>query len=389
MSSRTLFGSRLVKNWKFQYNVFKSIADWTIMLYIMIPAMVIFISIYVSWWTENPAWIEGFPLFLLFLILYVSTWVGNIRTYMEEADKVILFKKVHLMWKLKKWGYGYSLLFQALTVLGSSLILLPFFLKQYQLGYHEIAGIIIYFTSLKAMLMLVKYHIRKAETQLIKVVKSVLVFIGLSWFSQLIFWMIQNGSLLPVYICSIIILFISVFLSLRSFKKISSLDIEIDMEKERKNSIIQLIFMAAPEIEKPVVSKRKKPFLFRNSKRIFKNRTPINGFIEAFIKIFIRNSSYISGYFVLINVTTAAIVIVPPIWIKVVIFLGFLIMMYIWISSVWDQVYSSHPFMKKYRGNNFYFSAKQRVVSSMYILAITLLLVFIAVGWTITSKIGL
>lgn len=358
------------------------------MLYLIIPGVVIFIIIYRSWWREIPTWIEGFPFILLFFLLYISVWTGNIRTYIEEADKVFLVKKYQLLWKLKKWSYSYSLVFQILCIGATIFILSPFLLLHYQLGWHEITALVLYFSSLKACFMLVKFHLRKIESRFKKIVIGVVLFLLFSWFSQLIYLLIEKGSLLPVFISASVIIVVSVILSLKSLRKISSLDNEIDMEQERKTSLIQLIFMAALEIEKPVVTKRKKPLLFRRSKRIFKNRSQITGCIELFIKIFIRNYSYLSGYFVLINVTTAAIVIAPPIWIKVTILLGFLIMMYSWISIVWDKVFHSNPLTKKYTESTFYFSAKKRVVTTMYIIAIIMLIVFVTVGLTVTTKIG-
>lgn len=388
MRSSQLFFTRLVRSWKYQYHVFKSIADWTVMLYLIIPGVVIFAFIYRSWWHDIPTWIEDIPLILLFFILYFSVWSGNIRTYIEEADKVFLVKKYPLLWKLKKWGYSYSLGFQVLGIGATIFILLPFLRLHYQLGWDEIILFVLYFGSLKAWIMLVKFYFRKIESRFLKIVIGIVLFILFSWFSQFVYLLIEKGNLLLVLIGSTVMMVVSIYLSLKSLRKISSLDIEIDMEQERKTSSIQLIFTAAPEIEKPVVTRRKKPLLFRRSKRIFKKRSPITGCIELFLKIFIRNYSYISSYFVLINVTTAAIVIAPPIWIKATIFLGFLIMMYSWISTVWDKVFHSNPLTRKYTESSFYFSAKRRVITTMYIIAILLLVTFVTVGLMITTKIG-
>jgi ABC-2 type transport system permease protein len=389
MSSSALFFNRLVKGWKFQYGVIKLVADWTVLLYLIIPSVVIFIFVYRSWWSEVPSWIEGFPMFLLFILLYLLSWSGNIRTYIEEADKVFLIKKFDYIWNLKKWGYSYSIFYQSMVIVGAIVLLLPFLLNHYQLDWQSIIALLIYFSSLKACLMLVKYQFKKIESRWKKIAIGSLCFILFSWFSQLIYLLFEKEILLSLYLFGWIIFLISIYLSLRTLRKISSLDIEIDMEKERKTSTIQFIFMAAPEIEKPAVTKRTKPLLFRRSKQIFKKRTPMNGYIELFIKIFIRNYSYISGYFVLINVTTAAIVLIPPIWIKVLILLGFLLMMHSWISLIWDKVFSSNPLMKKYKENTAYFSAKKKAVTTMYIVALLILLVFILLTVSITSKMGI
>ncbi|WP_204524741.1 ABC transporter permease [Litchfieldia alkalitelluris] len=322
-------------------------------------------------------------------MLYIISWSGNIRTYLEEADKVFLVKKLDMIWKLKKWGYVYSVVYQLLTVILAIFIMLPFLLHYFQVSWNQLVGMFIYFISLKTCLMLVKHHLRNIESKIKKLAIGSLLFVTFSWFNQLIYFIFEKEILLPIYLCSWGIFVIAIFLSLRILRKTSSTDNEILHEQERKTTMIQFIFMAAPELEKTTVSKRKKPIFFRRSKRIFKVRTPIKGLIELFLKVFIRNSSYISGYFVLINVTTAAIVSIPPLWIKVVIFLVFLIMMYSWLSVVWDKVFASNAIMKKYKQSDFYFTAKKRAVNGMYISAILFLLIFASVALTILSSMGL
>ncbi|MBD8067814.1 ABC transporter permease [Bacillus sp. PS06] len=389
MKSSKLFSNRLLKDLKFQFSVFKTIADWTIWLYLIIPSIVIFIFIYRSWWYDIPSWIEGFPLFTLFFILYLLSWNGHIRTYLEEADKVFLIKRYESIWMLKKWGYSYSLINQSIRTTAIIFILLPFLLYYYSLDWHRIISLLLFFISLKVSLMLVKYYLRKIESRWKKIGVGILVFMSYSWFTHFIYTMFDNGLLLVVYISAWTLLFLSIYLSLTTIRKVSSLDYEIEMEQERKTSIIKAIFMAAPEIEKPHVSKRTKPFLFRKSKRILKKRTPANGFIEVFIKIFIRNYSYVSGYLVLINTTTAAFVLIPPIWFRIFLFLVFLLMMNSWLTLIWDKIFNTNPLMKKYTESDTYFSARKKAVMGMFILAIVLLSVFILVGITLSTKWGI
>ncbi|WP_428912587.1 ABC transporter permease [Niallia sp. Krafla_26] len=94
-----------------------------------------------------------------------------------------------------------------------------------------------------------------------------------------------------------------------------------------------LIFTFSPELEKIHVSIRTKPFLFRHSKQIFKKRTVVNGFIELFIKAFLRDHSYIAGYFQIISVTIMATIVIPPLWLKGIIIVSTLGMLYLWLNN--------------------------------------------------------
>ncbi|MFE8698224.1 ABC transporter permease [Cytobacillus sp. FJAT-53684] len=380
MSSWHLFRDRYIRNRKYQYGVIRSIADWTIIIYLLIPAVIFIIMSYRSWWMELPGWIESIPFILIFMLLYLLSWSGNIRTYVEEADKVFLIKKQQSFFGMKKWGYAISMLTQALGTGITFLVLLPFLINHFNLNGQEIGTLPFYFIALKSLIMLVKFHLNKIEKMFKKIVFQFLLFAILSCLSQLIYFFWARGSLLLVGLCGMALLTMSIYFSLKAIQKISTIDHEIDMGRADKTKNIELIFMLSNEIEKPIVTKRTKPLLFRRSKRIFKKRTPVNGFIELFLKILLRNRSYVMNYFQIISVGTVAIVLIPPLWIKSIIFIGFLIMMNSWLSLIWNKIASSNPLSKKYSETNFYFKARKRAVMSLFITAIILLGVFVF-GW--------
>lgn len=88
MNSHSLFFRRLTEEVKFQYGELRSILDWTIIVYLLLPSLVIFSFIYRSWWLAQPEWIADLPLFFfLFYTGYLAAWVGNYRTFILEADK--------------------------------------------------------------------------------------------------------------------------------------------------------------------------------------------------------------------------------------------------------------------------------------------------------------
>lgn len=389
MKSRQLFYHRVIRNWKFQSKVFRSVADWTVVLYILIPAVIFCIAIYLSWWKELPVWLDNIPFIIPFFVLYLLSWSGNIRTFIVEADKVFLVKNQDLLRGLKRRAYIYSFLLQIFVMCAGFICLLPFLLHYYLLTWQEINVLFIYFSSIQACLLFLKYQIRKIVSTIRKGVILLCLFLAFNWFSQWMYSIVNNGYHFPVYAISITILMLSMILSLKAISKLGSLNIHIEMEQERKSSITQYIFMASPQIEKPVVMKRKKPLLFRNSKRIFKKRSPINGLIELFIKIVIRNSSHLYGYLLLINSTTWAIILVPPIWLKIAIFIAFCFMMHGWLISLWNKVCQYNPLMKKYMDRDFYFSARKKGTWIMLFLSLLVIILFYTVIWLLKEMIGI
>lgn len=383
MNSTQIFVKRLIKAWKFQFGVFHTIADWTVMLYIIIPTTVILAMIYRSWWIEIPTWISFVPFILIFFILYILSWNGNIRTYVEEADKVFLVKKMGVYRGMKKQGYIYSVFFQFLSICFAFLVLLPFLVHQYEFNWQQIGALFLYFLSLKTGLMLIKYYVKRVESTFKRVSLSVLLFIIISWINQVVFLLWENSLHLWMVFFSLIILGISIIASLKTLMKISLIDHEININAQEKMKNIQIIFKMSNEIETPIISKRTKPLFFRRSKRIFKKRTPVNGFIELFIKMFIRNSTYVFGLLQIISITTGAMVIIPAIWLKVLILIAVFIMLNIWIPLVWDNIMKSNPQMKKYRENPAYITGKKRAVNGLFIVVILLLMALVTISFRI------
>ena len=72
VNSRGLLYNRIRQNWKYQYGIIKTIIDWTIMLYLVVPTAVIGGAVYRSWWFDTPQWIEEMPFGLLvFRFLFI------------------------------------------------------------------------------------------------------------------------------------------------------------------------------------------------------------------------------------------------------------------------------------------------------------------------------
>ncbi|KON86686.1 hypothetical protein AF332_07685 [Sporosarcina globispora] len=373
MNSRSLFAERLINSWKYQFGIFRSIADWTILVYLIVPGTVIFGMIYRSWWLETPEWIAGLPLVLLFFLLYILSWLGNFRTFVLEADKVFLVKNKSLFLGMRKWGIVYSLFLQTISTAAMIVLILPFLKNSYFLEWSQITTLLLFFISLKWAIMTVSYYLKRIGGKLKRYVIGFVLFVLFSWFSQLVYSVWVIGADFPVNMTSAVLLSGTLMRASQLLKKISDLDFEVLLEQEEKTKYIKWIFMMAPDLEKPAVSMRTKPLLFRNSRRIFKKRTPITGLIELFLKIFMRNPSYIFSYFQIISVSAAGIILIPPLWIKIIVSGVFLFLTYTWLSITWDKAIMSHPFTKKYSDKDFYFTARNRTVLALFFLAILLL----------------
>jgi ABC-2 type transport system permease protein len=387
MTSSKLLFKRLSAEWKYQYSVIKSIADWTIILYLVIPGAVISFFIYRSWWIDMPDWILSVPAALLFLPGYIASWGGNYRTFIQEADKVFLIKNRQLYFALKKGAFFYSLAAGACQAAFIAILLLPFLMGHYGFTVSHAASYFLFFFSCRVCIMWLKTKLRLIDRKILRILSNLGSFVLLSWLVQLVFSLWLGGNLLFFNMAAILLLATGIFLYSRNLPRTHTFDNEAAIDREERVKYVGLIFQLSYEVEMPAASAvRKKPFLFRNSKRIFKKRTASAGFLEVFVKVFLRNPSYWTGYLQIISVTTAAIVLIPAIWIKALIAIGFLIMMFSWLQMIWGKITVSHPLTKKYGERDAYFSARSKGVWILFLLAIILVILAAAAGLWLTGQ---
>lgn len=374
MISWRLFFQRLIKEWKFQTGVIKTILDWTVIVYIVIPGLVIFSSVYRSWWYELPEWAFLIPSGLLFFIFFLFAWVGQIRTYIQDADQLFLLKHHTLFLRLKIIAATYSIVSNGLMLLIIFLLSLPFLMKNYLYTVTEIVSLYVIFFSLKLVIMSLKIEIKRIDSQFVQKIVTTLSFIMFTMLFAFIISSWNDGKVILLTVICIALIAIAGVIIVPYVKKQSEFHNHLLIEKMERVKYIDIIFSLSYDIEKTNVITRKRPLLFRKSQRIFKKRTAKRGFIELFIKVFIRNSLHITSYFQLIFVTSFAIIVLPPMWMKITIFLGGVLVLSIWSGLVWEKIILAHPLTKKFGQYDDYFSAKRLVTNTLVAIGSIILL---------------
>src|SRR5665648_842969 len=99
---------RIVSDWKYQYQVFRTAVDWIVAIYIVIPFSYIFIDFYLSVWREVPGWLFSIPLNALIGLIVVFIWSGTVRIFLEDADQLFLLQRKEWISRIIKYSLGYS-----------------------------------------------------------------------------------------------------------------------------------------------------------------------------------------------------------------------------------------------------------------------------------------
>jgi len=385
MSGVKIWWLRAKRDWLYQFSIFRSVFDWTIIVYLVIPTLVFAGIAYKSWWDSIPSWLSFFPIELFFLICFFLCWQGGIRTFMEEADQLTLLQFPKIIYTIRRIGVIYSW-----GLLAGKWILI--FLGLYPLLNHfptleplHFYLLIMFFFSLNIFLTTYKQVIYR-HSLLKRVLVHCTVFIILS----ILIYFVLFKSMNVLSIVFSILFIVYAFWQVKIYQTQLGTFYD-DVEKEQKNKVklITWLFAINPEVTMPKVKKQKKRswILWRNSTRIFQERSPENGVTELFIKAFLRDKSNLFRYIQLISVTTV-IVIAVPIWLKWLVFIAFYFFFRMWIGLLFQELIKQNPYLSNdYGKEDYMFKAKKKCENRFVYPAVVI--VFLTTSLSTAMKIFL
>lgn len=330
MSGRQLFTKRLLQELKVQWGVIRSVFDWTIILYMAIPAMILIPFLYVDAWQNiHLYWSEKIPFSILFLIVLLLSTRGNFRTYAMEADLLYVIQRKKLFYQMKLHSFLFSVFQLVAGVAFIFILLLPIFILMYQFAPIEVLSLYLAICAFRLLFLTLKKIMNRT---LYKWIFFPLTFIIAAR-------VILHTDTVLLGVLSIIFIFIIIIFHLTKIIKTNRLFYkEIEIEHEERIRYIKLIFTFSMEVEKEITDQRKKPiFLFRKSRRIFKKRNGENGLLELLLKAFVRNKSHLTLYCQFVIVTLYAIT-VSPVVLKWFFFLCSCFAVNYWLKALYTEM---------------------------------------------------
>ncbi|WLD94692.1 ABC transporter permease [Alkalihalobacillus sp. AL-G] len=344
MSGRSLFLGRCWQDVKFQTKAIHSVVDWTIALYLIIPGIAIFIGIYRSWWLDTPKWIEGIPLAAMFILLYFFCWAGGFRTFLQDADQLFLLQKKKVIFDLKKWAMLYSILLQGVGMLLVFAWLSPFLIGYYGLSWLEVTMLSLFYCISKWLILMLNKRFEGITNQWLKAAMSFLLFGSAAVVIVILTLRFVEHSISLLLVATLVFLVLLLIQIIPSVTTHTTALVDINHDRKQKLKYVRFILMSSEFVPKTIPFSRKRPWLFRNSGRIYALRTVENGLVELFIKAFFRNGSHLMSYLQIMGVSISAIILFPPVWMKWTMYVLFLLFMKKWLDSIWGIV-TSNPLL--------------------------------------------
>ncbi len=341
MSGYQLFYGRLKQELRNQWKIIHSIFDWTIIVYLLIPALVFGGIMYYSWWQAPPTWLKGFPIISFAFIGFFLSWQGMIRTYMEEADQLYLLQHKQKVIMMRCLGAIYSSVLLLVKWIIVLLLLLPLTKHFNEWNVNLLITTIFYFFSLNLFIstyrqLMYRYHFWK---------KWLVISFAVILLSTLTFLAMKQSSMIVLPVIASVLLIFSIrqlYIYQRQYRTFST---DVENEKRNKVKLSSFVLTINPEIHMPKQKPKKRSIiLWSRSERIFKRRTPVNGVTELFIKAFLREKTYIFNYFQFLSLTSALIVL-SPIWLKWGVFAAFWFFFQEWLRLLFHELIKQNPYL--------------------------------------------
>jgi len=310
MSVTRLLLLRIVSDWKYQYQVFRTAVDWIVAIYIVIPFSYIFIDFYLSMWRTIPGWLFSIPLNALIGIILVFIWSGPVRIFLEDADQLFLLQRKIWINRIIKYSLSYSVGSNLLSTSFLLIILAPILLLRFRFSPAKIIWLTFLIVEFKTCIGIVKQLVElrfKGWTQ--HIIRIVLFLITIVYLRESVVFLLNQWDLFYLLELSLLVALI-LLLTLRMNLR-GAFSEDIFREKNVKLRLAKVMLQnMGTYVRKPRFS-RKRPLLFRNSNLLFKKRNSVNVLVEICLKAVLRNEGDVGFYLQIVGIYLGIIAVFP------------------------------------------------------------------------------
>ncbi|MEX2415061.1 MAG: ABC transporter permease [Paenibacillaceae bacterium] len=334
-----LFFRRLFANWKFQYDVLRTVVDWVTALYFFIPALMIAVYQYYTWWHVTPWWMDGvsFNIIVIALSLFAST--GAVRLFILDGDQLFLVQRSRYYRSLMKLGILYTFMLQFALSAAIILLLAPFLLIRYDLSLIQMIVLFLFISVYRSNFALLLQRVSNHYSGW----RYVCLWLGLKLiFVTLYILLLAKWISMPLlfFVVCALLMASAVYLARYRLTVRGTFFHDVEYEFKQRMKFAALLFRGLTVKKQRM--RRSHPFLFPNSNLLFRDRTPSNGLVEMCVKSFFRDWAQFKVYiqFVLIG---SGVLMLPfmPLWSKWLVWIAFAFIFSQRLKIYWGEMMAS------------------------------------------------
>ncbi|WP_270181011.1 ABC transporter permease [Alkalihalobacillus sp. CinArs1] len=343
MKALSLLRKRIKSDFDYKYRDLRTAIDWTVLLYILIPATVIFIAMYRSWWIEAPEWTASVPEEVALIGLFFFATTLSFRTYVEEADQVFIMGNTELMVTYQKW---YTL-FSVVRTVGWGIIglgvLLPLLIVGWGWSVSEVASLASYILLMSVIVTLGK-HLLQVTISIVWVkwvMIGLLTTLGVG--TVLVLHTVIDREGILVFVCAVLAVILSLLIRVRLTLKGTFFQ-DVILERGYKQHFTKLFLGPSGSVSKPLIERRR-PLLVKG--KWIKKNDPVSRILDLYLKWLVRSFDKLQFYLQVVGWSNVAIYLLPLV-VKFIV-LGFALYALTSLSrSDWKE-FSDHQYGKLFQ----------------------------------------
>lgn len=329
-----LYFIRLKQHVRYIFKSVNSVLDWTVWIYFVIPMLVVATGMYVDLWRKFPLWAMEirWDLSLVaaigFLLLSAKLHIG-----VEEADQLILFQHERWLRVIKQWALGYSAIMVTVRMLLVMTLLLPFLLQTAGLSAAALIPLLLYSIVAAVVMLVINYQLNKGGKWWLRLLRSILrsILVALIWLLPA-YGAVAGQWQLPYFFIALGL--IAFFLVWRYAATSLAYGQQLRQEQEFRMKLTGALLSQVQE--KQPSRRRKKPWIFGKSQRLFKRADVASVISELRIKAMLRTPSLLQVWATILATGSYALILVDGIG-KVVVMAGLLFITRVWLHLQWEQ----------------------------------------------------
>lgn len=306
-----LFWIRLKQHYRYMGKSLHTIADWTVWLYIIVPALFIFSGLYIELWTKLPEW--SYVMRWELIIVAVSSMMLYFQVHIgvEEADRLVLLQHRDWHMKLKRYGYAYSvilLLVRLLLVMG---LLLPFIKGTTDLSNEQLLLLLGYSVIAGMTMLTINHYFNKSGAWWRKMLRTMqrTFIVGIIYVLPAALYMLGFLTMPYMLVATGVLFFVLIVLIYHFMTKSFNYGQQLEQEQEKRARFTGMLLSQVEE-QTQSTKRLKKPWIFRSSQRLFKSTDQRFVVTELRIKAMLRSKQLLQAWIILIAVGSYAIFLV-------------------------------------------------------------------------------
>lgn len=321
--------------WRKSVNAWRLTVDWTVVLYLVLPALWVVGGMYTELLQHPPAWISRVPEFAPAAILAVLMVRARLRTFAEHGDGLFLRSSGRWVKGMTAAGLAYTMTARLAVAGAATALMLPPLSATTGWGFGQGAVL-----AVSAGLMgFVWTCVRDATERRWLGVRRVLAVNALrvvffaAWVPAAR-WLVRWDEPAATVVIIAALAMCCVMMGRRRTRTTGTFAHELEAERQAYADNVGWVLMDTEKAPTPPAGRR--PWVLRNPRPLLKRRSEPARIAELWLRSLLRDAAQMTTLLRFAWLGVAALWL-PPLWLAAIAWIGMIALLVLWLDGLWGR----------------------------------------------------